>query len=137
MLEFTLDQILLQKAVAPLTEIADEATIKYSSEGMTLIALKSTDSIFMGVLQFRSLDFDQFFCDLEGIGGVDLNRLYEILCQVVRDPVMDLEGEEYISFYARDGDARIQIVYTNRSTYPVPLTQFLVGVSFESLFLGI
>lgn len=137
MLEFTLDQILLQKAVAPLTEIADEATIKYSWEGMTLIALKSTDSIFMGVLQFRSLDFDQFFCDLEGIGGVDLNRLYEILCQVVRDPVMDLEGEEYISFYARDGDARIQIVYTNRSTYPVPLTQFLVGVSFESLFLGI
>lgn len=137
MLEFTLDQILLQKAVAPLTEIADEATIKYSSEGITLIALNSTDSIFMGVLQFRSLDFDQFFCDLEGIGGVDLNRLYEILCQVVRDPVMDLEGEEYISFYARDGDARIQIVYTNRSTYPVPLTQFLVGVSFESLFLGI
>jgi len=116
MLEFTVDQILLQKAVAPLAEIADEANIKYSSEGITMMAL-TTDIIFMGVLKFRSLDLENFFCDLEGTGGVDLKRLYEILCLLVRDPVMDPEGEEYISFCARDGDDRIQIVFTNRSTY--------------------
>lgn len=116
MLEFTVDQILLQKAVAPLTEIADEANIKYSSEGITMMAL-TPDIIFMGVLKFRSLDFENFFCDLKGTGGVDLKRLYEILCLLVRDPVMDPEGLEYISFYARDGDDRIQIVFTNRSTY--------------------
>jgi hypothetical protein len=115
MLEFTVDQILLQKAVAPLAEIADEANIKYSSEGITMMAL-TTDIIFMGVLKFRSLDLENFFCDLEGTGGVDLKRLYEILCLLVRDPVMDPEGEEYISFCARDGDDRIQIAFTNRST---------------------
>jgi hypothetical protein len=79
MLEITLKQgLILRKALAALTEIAEEATFKYSSEGIELIAL-NTDSILMGVLKFRSLDFQLFVCDTEGIGCFDLDLLYETL----------------------------------------------------------
>ncbi|KAE7999540.1 hypothetical protein FH972_003957 [Carpinus fangiana] len=95
MLEITLKQgLILRKALAPLTEIAEEATFKYSSEGIELIAL-NTDSILMGVLKFRSIDFQHFVCDTEGIGCVDLNLLYETLFFV--------DNEEYCSVTINHG----------------------------------
>ncbi|XP_059456525.1 proliferating cell nuclear antigen-like [Corylus avellana] len=114
-LQITLNQgliLVLRKALAPLTEIADEAIIKYSSEGIELMAM-NTDSI-IGVLKFRSLDFQHFVCNTEGIGWVDVHLLYKTLSFV--------DDEEYCSViinygrYDQIGFPGLQFVFKNCRT---------------------
>ncbi|XP_059456536.1 uncharacterized protein LOC132186571 [Corylus avellana] len=128
MLEITANQGLilsLRKALAPLTDISVKAIIKCSSEGIELMALK-TDSI-MGVLKFRSLDFQRFVCDTEWISWVNLYDLYQTL-SIVDDEeyctattnygLSNVDDEEYGSatINYEIGDPELQFVFKNCRT---------------------
>jgi hypothetical protein len=124
---------LLKTALGFLTEIAKVATVKFSSKGIALMVL-NTDRIFMGVLQFRSSDFQHFVCNAEGIGCVNLSRLRDIMRLVISD--QEEEGEE-TTFYGWDvgPSCWIQITFRNDSTHLS--LNFLWFFIYKAYFLAV